>query len=200
MRYFTAQSLVSRFWGWTSANATISRDYRSIGRNINGHYIKRLGDKHKREVEQNNHQAAHRFRGTTVHLAIVPAISHHGAVRLAGLRRHFVEMPVKRALLAFCLSLLTFEAQAISRYDTMNMNCGQVQSAIDREGAAVLRYRSLRDPSVLRFDRFVRDRQYCKHNERAETTMVPTADRRACAVRECRVVEPERFPRLLRRP
>lgn len=116
-----------------------------------------------------------------------------------------METVVKRVLLALVLalpglSLPAFQAQAISRYDTMNMSCAQVQSTIDREGAAVLRYRSLRDPSVLRYDRFVRDRQYCKHNERAETTMVPTADRRACAVRECRAVELERHPRLLRRP
>lgn len=110
---------------------------------------------------------------------------------------------MKRVLLALCLSLpgliMTFEAQAISRYDTMNMSCGQVQSAIDLEGAAVLRYRSPRDPSVLRYDRYVRDRHFCRHNERAETTMVPTADRRACAVRECRAAELERLPRLLRK-
>jgi hypothetical protein len=110
-----------------------------------------------------------------------------------------MEIVVKRLLLALCLSLVAYQAQAISRYDSTSMSCGQVQSAIDREGAVILRYRSPRDPSVQRHDRYVRDRQYCKSNERAETTLVPTADRKACPVRECRTVEPERRPRLLRK-
>ncbi|MEP9396467.1 hypothetical protein [Mesorhizobium sp. KR2-14] len=109
-------------------------------------------------------------------------------------------MSVKRVLLGLCLSLVAYEAQAISRYDSMNMTCTQVQSAIEQEGAVVLRFRSPRDASIERYDRFVRDRRFCKHNERAETTMVPTADRKACAVRECRLFEPERRPKLLRRP
>jgi len=107
---------------------------------------------------------------------------------------------VKRVLLALFLLLLAAEAQAISRYDTKDMSCGQVQSAIEREGAVILRYRSPRDPSALRFDRYVRDRQFCRHNERAETTLVPAADRKACPVRECRPAEPGRRLRLPSRP
>jgi len=116
------------------------------------------------------------------------------------MHRLFKEVLVKRVLLALCLSLVAAEAQAISRYDTTGMSCGQVQSAIENEGAVILRYRSPRDPSATRFDRYVRDRQYCRHNERAETTMVPTADRRACPVRECRPVEPQRRLRLPNKP
>lgn len=106
---------------------------------------------------------------------------------------------MKSVLLALCLLSLASEAQAISRYDSTSMTCAQVQSSIDLEGAVILRYRSPRDPSIERSDRYVRDRRFCKHNERAETTMVPSADSRACPVRECRQVEPERRPKLLRR-
>jgi len=115
------------------------------------------------------------------------------------MRPALMEVSVKSVVLALCLLPIAFEAQAISRYDATSMTCAQVQSAIDQEGAVILRYPSPRDASIERYDRYVRDRHFCKHNERADTTMVPASDSKACPVRECRQVEPERRPKLLRR-
>lgn len=105
---------------------------------------------------------------------------------------------MKAMLLAACLSLIAAEAQAISRYETGRLPCAQVQSIVSGDGAAILRFRSLRDPSVQRYGRYVSDRRFCQHNEQAKTAYVPAADTDSCPVRECIQVDPEDNMRLFR--
>lgn len=96
---------------------------------------------------------------------------------------------MKRALLGLCLTLTVFEAHAISRYTTTAMTCGQVQAALNNDGAAILRYQSTRDPSLPLYGRYVRTKQFCQIGEYADTAYVPTRDRKSCTVRKCIAVE-----------
>lgn len=100
---------------------------------------------------------------------------------------------MKSMLLALCLSLVAAEAQAISRYNTTSMSCAQIKSALRNEGAAILRYRSARNPSLPLYGRYVSDRRFCNFDEVAETAFVPAADTRSCLVRECVQVDPDDF-------
>jgi len=85
--------------------------------------------------------------------------------------------------------LLTGEASAVSRYVSTSMNCAQVQATLREEGAAILQYRSPRNPSLLLFGRYVSDRRFCQMDEVTESVSIPAADTKACAVRQCRLVE-----------
>lgn len=105
---------------------------------------------------------------------------------------------MKALLPALVLSLIAAEAQAISRYESEGMACARVQAIIAGEGAAILRFRSTRDPSIQRYGRYVVDRRYCSHNEQAETTYIPAADTNSCPVRECIQVDPEDNMRVFR--
>jgi len=98
---------------------------------------------------------------------------------------------MKTVLLAVCLCLVDAEAQAISRYDPTRMSCGQVRSTIDRDGAAILRYRSPRNPSLTLYDRYVSDERFCERGEYAVPAFVPSADRKSCPVRNCKVIDPD---------
>ncbi|WP_353645014.1 hypothetical protein [Mesorhizobium sp. WSM2239] len=100
---------------------------------------------------------------------------------------------MKPLLLALCFSLIAAEAQAISRYNSTSMSCAEVQARVRGEGAAILRYRSTRNPSLPLYGRYVSDRRYCNHNEVAETAFVPAADTKSCLVRECIIVDPDDF-------
>lgn len=97
----------------------------------------------------------------------------------------------KAFLIAMCLSLASFEAQAISRYETASMSCGEVKATLRGEGAAILRWRSRTSPGLVRYGRFVANRSFCESGTRAETVYVPTADRRSCPVLECHYYDPD---------
>ena len=105
---------------------------------------------------------------------------------------------MKKILAALTLSLLCVEAQAISRYTSTAMSCGEVQSRVDEEGAAILRHRSTRNPSLLLYNRYVRDRQFCSADEEIEFAYVPTADRQSCPVYKCELHDESDW-RILRR-
>ena len=66
---------------------------------------------------------------------------------------------MKPLLLALCFSLAAAEAQAISRYNSSSMSCAEVQATVRGEGAAILRYRSTRNPSLQLYGRYVSDRR-----------------------------------------
>ena len=103
-------------------------------------------------------------------------------------------------LAAGALLLFVSDASAISRYQTMQMDCRSVQSAVRQEGAAILRWQSTRNPGLPLYGRYVRDSRFCSAGEVSEFATVPTADRRACPVKKCVMAEPlfgRRGPRLL---
>lgn len=104
------------------------------------------------------------------------------------------------AVAALCAALLPVQAMAVERYTSTAMSCAEVRATVRGDGAAILRYRSARNPSLPLYGRYVRSRLYCKHNEVTETAYVPAADTRLCPVYECKQVEYEDdFPRILRR-
>ena len=92
---------------------------------------------------------------------------------------------MRTLLLASCLMLATFPAQAISRYNSEGMSCAQAQAIVQSEGAAILRYRSLRNPSLPLYDRYVASSFYCQPDEYAKVIGIPTADSRQCPVYKC---------------
>ena len=92
---------------------------------------------------------------------------------------------MRTVLVALSLLATALPAQAISRYNSMQMSCGEAQSRIQQEGAVILRYRSARDPSLPLYDRYVAHGGYCQRGEYAKLEVVPTADTRSCRVLRC---------------
>lgn len=83
------------------------------------------------------------------------------------------------------LSTMALPANAISRYNTNKMTCEQVHSALQREGAAVLRYPSKRNPSLTLYDRYVSSRYACDRHQVLERVSVPTKNTNNCPVLHC---------------
>ena len=96
---------------------------------------------------------------------------------------------MKTVLIALCLSLVSLDAHAISRYNSTSMSCGEAKATVREEGAVILRWRSPR--GIQRYGRFVAHNGFCRSGERAEISYVPTADRQSCAVRECKYYDPD---------
>lgn len=91
--------------------------------------------------------------------------------------------------MALGLALVSFEAQAISRYNSTSMSCGEIKATVRAEGAVILRWRGR--TGVQRYGRFVAHGGFCESGTRAETSYVPAADRNSCAVRECKYWDPD---------
>jgi hypothetical protein len=93
---------------------------------------------------------------------------------------------MKRTVIALPILLAAAaDASAISRYDIGGMSCAKVKGIIQSEGAAILRYRSARNPGLPLYDRYVQDGRYCQSSEVATRTGVPTADSNYCPLRKC---------------
>ena len=96
---------------------------------------------------------------------------------------------MKSVLIALCLMLMSLEAHAISRYNSTSMSCGEIKATVRGEGAVILRWRG--NSGIQRYGRFVAHGGFCESGTRAETSYVPSADRRTCAVRECKFYDPD---------
>lgn len=92
---------------------------------------------------------------------------------------------MRTMILAICLSLVSYEASAISRYQSEGMACDNIRSAVREEGAVILRYRSQRNPGLPLYDRYVANGGFCAHNEYAAMTAVPAKDTASCPVLKC---------------
>lgn len=92
---------------------------------------------------------------------------------------------MKQIILALCITCTAFPALAIKRYNILSMSCSEVQNVVNRDGAAILRYHSARNPSLPLYDRYVRNRNYCDPGQYAERVSVPTKDKKHCRVRKC---------------
>jgi hypothetical protein len=88
-------------------------------------------------------------------------------------------------LVAVALSASALPAQAINRYNTQKMTCEQVQSTLNRDKAAVLRYPSARNPSLTLYDRYVRSGYYCDGHTVPERVTIPTKNTAQCLVLHC---------------
>ena len=87
----------------------------------------------------------------------------------------------KALLLALGLSLVSFEAGAISRYNSTSMSCAQVRATILAEGAAIMRWRSARAACSAMADTSPTI-GFCPSAEIAEWSSIPSADRSSCNV------------------
>ncbi|MCG8407064.1 MAG: hypothetical protein MI923_17855 [Phycisphaerales bacterium] len=92
---------------------------------------------------------------------------------------------MKSVLLALCIVSISFPALAISRYNVQTMTCAAVQQAVDRDGAAILRWQSARSPSLPIYDRYVRNTLFCDRGTYPERAYVPTSDTSQCPVHRC---------------
>lgn len=92
---------------------------------------------------------------------------------------------MRKIILALCITTVSFPALAIQRYNVQTMSCASVQAAVNRDGAAILRYRSARNPSLPLYDRYVRNSRYCDYQQYAKPSFVPTRDNKQCRVRKC---------------
>jgi hypothetical protein len=92
---------------------------------------------------------------------------------------------MKSVLLGLAIGLVATQANAISRYNTSGLSCGEVRAIIDQDGAAIMRYRSTRSGAQL-YGRYVRDGRWCAGSERPEASYITTADSDQCRVRECK--------------
>jgi hypothetical protein len=92
---------------------------------------------------------------------------------------------MKRLVIVIPALLLAGQAEAISRYQTTSMSCARVQSAVATDGAAILHYPAPGNPSLDRFDRYVRDKTFCTSTQRAQRVRVPAADTSSCPVNRC---------------
>jgi hypothetical protein len=100
-----------------------------------------------------------------------------------------MEATMKAVLIALSLLLVPLEAHAISRYNSTSMSCGEIKATVRAEGAVILRWRG--NSGIQRYGRFVAHTGFCSAGERAETSYVPSADRRSCSVRECKYYDPD---------
>ena len=96
-----------------------------------------------------------------------------------------------RTALALMIALsVTGPAFAIERINTPQTSCAAIQSVIQRDGAAILRYPSERVANYTLYDRYVAGDRFCRRDERAEPASVPSADGASCRVLLCEPYEP----------
>ena len=93
---------------------------------------------------------------------------------------------IKVLALTAGLALFSTGADAISRYNSTSMSCAAIKAKIRAEGAVIQRWRSTRNPGNTLFGRFVASSRYCSSGELLVRTLVPSADRKSCAVFECK--------------
>ena len=101
---------------------------------------------------------------------------------------------MKSIVLSAALLLTALPAQAISRHSSTSMNCIDVRATIGAQGAAIMGYRSTRNPSLPLFDRYVRNDLFCQHDEYAKLVFIPAADTPQCPVYRCEKIEFDDFP------
>lgn len=92
---------------------------------------------------------------------------------------------MRRLAILIAALVLSGEASAIERYQSSSMSCARVQAALNADGQAILRYPAPGNPSLVLFDRYVRDRTFCSSSQRAELRSVAAADTPNCRVRKC---------------
>jgi hypothetical protein len=97
------------------------------------------------------------------------------------------ETAMKLVPIALAGLLAATQAQAISRYNSLGLTCGEAQAIVDAEGAAIMRYQSARNPSLTLYDRYVRHRGFCQIPEITVTEWIPTADTPSCPLLICRM-------------
>jgi opacity protein-like surface antigen len=92
-----------------------------------------------------------------------------------------------RTALVLAFMAVAASAQAQQRPFTPRLGCGQAQQIVAANGAVVL------GTGTYTYDRYVRDRTFCQHNETTEVAFIPTRDTPQCPVYRCREIELDFF-------
>jgi len=88
-------------------------------------------------------------------------------------------------IIAAMLALSATSASAISRYSALDHSCGDIQTIIDQQGAAIFRYPSPRRNGLPLYDRYVRNDMFCSSHQVTERVLIPSNDNDRCPVRHC---------------
>lgn len=88
-------------------------------------------------------------------------------------------------VLAMLASVAATPAAAIKRYNADKLTCAEIRAIIGEDGAAIMRHRSKTNPSLILYDRYVRDRFFCLWREDAVPAWIPSKDKASCRVRRC---------------
>lgn len=100
--------------------------------------------------------------------------------------RHNASGAVRRGLAAAMLVLLTAtQASALAQIQATGMSCAQVQASLQKNGQAVVHYRSARNPTLPLYDRYVANAGYCSVKQLPSTFSVPTRDNPKCRLMKC---------------
>ena len=91
----------------------------------------------------------------------------------------------KLLLAGLAVLMVSGEAWAIARVETLEHSCPEVKEIVRREGAAILRYPSSRNPDLVLYDRYVASRHFCVMGEITQRDWVPTGDGKSCLVLKC---------------
>ena len=86
------------------------------------------------------------------------------------------------------LAVLALSAQAgfaQQRLTTTSLSCDRVQGIVRQEGGIVMYWRSQRVQGLPRYERLVRDSNFCGPEDYAEPFSVPAADDAKCIVKRC---------------
>lgn len=95
-----------------------------------------------------------------------------------------------KIMISIALAFTSTIAVAQERIRADQLTCQQVQSTINRAGAAIVRYPSARKPELILFDRYVFSDSQCARDEQAVPATVPTRDNARCLIRRCAEKEP----------
>lgn len=92
---------------------------------------------------------------------------------------------MRKTALAACILILSVDIASAQRPTTTSLSCEQVQGAVRREGGIVMYWQSKRVPGLPRYERLVRDSNFCPPEDYAEPFYVPSADTEKCIVKHC---------------
>jgi hypothetical protein len=92
---------------------------------------------------------------------------------------------MKPIAIAIPLLFLVVQAQAQERRDIAGLSCAEVQALLKQDGTTVIRYRSIFNLSLTRYDLYVSGQKQCGPGEVATGAGVPTTDTDYCPVHKC---------------
>lgn len=92
---------------------------------------------------------------------------------------------MKRMMFAAAsLMLVMGSADAMERYNMASMSCEQIQSALKRDGKAILRSESKNVPGMMLYNTYVAERGMCGPMQAPTNRRIKTADG-SCLVFQC---------------
>ncbi|PSJ64355.1 hypothetical protein C7I84_05220 [Mesorhizobium ephedrae] len=87
-------------------------------------------------------------------------------------------------LAALSTLLVAGSAGAMERYDMASMSCAQIQTALKRDGKAILRSQSKKVPGLTLFNTYAGSRDQCTGGQAPTNRRVTAADG-SCLVIQC---------------